>query len=228
MSIVSKQDATQVLRLSYDDATKSIRTLSTGSINGDPAPGTSVVVGGVDPNGDTQPLQVDSSGGLEVVFPAGSTIEVTQPDGTKLHATIDASALPLGASTEAKQNDVISGLVNVESAVQAVEADTSAITTQLAGVITGTDTFKVDVTASVLPTGAATEVKQDNTITALSSFAAKTASSLVAVPFDNLGMTYVGLTSDIDTVTYKAGATTVAVLTLAYDGNGRLSGVTRS
>lgn len=60
---------------------------------------------------------------------------------------------------------------------------------------------------------------------------AKTASSLVTVPFDYIELAYVGATTDIDTVIYKSGGaagTTVATLTLGYDGSDRLTSVTKS
>ena len=59
----------------------------------------------------------------------------------------------------------------------------------------------------------------------------KTASSLVSEPHDYIALTYVGITTDIATATYKLGGaagTTVATLTLGYDGSNRLTSVTRS
>jgi hypothetical protein len=68
--IVSKQDAAQVLRLAFDDATQSIRT-----------------------SGSATAEQI-----------------VVQPDGSQLHVTVDESALPVGAATEAKQDTQIATL----------------------------------------------------------------------------------------------------------------------
>lgn len=73
-------------------------------------------------------------------------------------------------------------------------------------------------------TGVATE-------STLAAFSNKTASSLVAVAYDYQSISYVGVTTNIDTVVYKsggAGGTTVATLTMGYDGSSRLTSVTRS
>lgn len=47
-------------------------------------------------------------------------------------------------------------------------------------------------------------------------------------PYDEIDITYVGATEDIDTVVYKNGGVPVATLTLSYDGNNRLNNVTRT
>ncbi len=164
--IVSKQDANQVLRLAYDDATKSLRT--TGS--------------------------------------ALAEQTVVQPDGTKLHVTVDASVLPTGAATEAKQDDAITELQNVVTN----QADQTASLTNI-------QTTSGETATNTLVTA--------NT---LNSFSAKTASGMVTVPFDEQTIAYVGATSDIDSVTYKNGGVTVATVTLSYDGQNRLTGVVRS
>lgn len=57
------------------------------------------------------------------------------------------------------------------------------------------------------------------------------AGSLVTEPYDNIALTYVAAgngAGEIETVTFKEGVTTVAVLTLAYDASNRLLTVTRS
>lgn len=59
----------------------------------------------------------------------------------------------------------------------------------------------------------------------------KTAAALVPENHDYIALSYVGATTDIQTVTYKQGGpsgTTVATLTLVYDGSNRLTSVTRS
>lgn len=73
--IVSKQDANQVLRLAFDDATQALRT--TGS--------------------------------------AATTVTVIQPDGALLHMTVDESALPDGAATEAKQDTGNTSLSSIDT-----------------------------------------------------------------------------------------------------------------
>lgn len=153
--IVSKQDANQVLRLAYDDASQSLR------ITGSSIPG---------------------------------SMTVDQADGSLLHVTVDASALPTGAATEAKQDDQIAQLADIQTAVENIDTNTQ---------------------------GKATEAT-------LSTFSSKTASGMVTVPFDEQVIAYVGLTADIDTVTYKNVGVTVATVSLSYDGQGRLTGVVRS
>lgn len=86
-------------------------------------------------------------------------------------------------------------------------------------------------TTSAPPVGGATEALQQDQLTelqAINTNTAKIGASLITEPYDNIALTYVGVTTKIDTVTYKLGATTVATLTLNYDGSDRLTSVTRS
>lgn len=70
-----------------------------------------------------------------------------------------------------------------------------------------------------------------NTETAVSELNARTAGSLTPVEFDEQVITYVlagnGI-GEISTVEYKLATVTVALLTMSYDANDRLSGVVRS
>jgi hypothetical protein len=95
----------------------------------------------------------------------------------------------------------------------------------------------LSVTASSGPVqfdlnGSNTTVSEDTTTPANSNpLPVKVLNQIVTEVYDYLAITYIGATDDIDTVTYKtggAGGTTVAVLTMAYDGSGRLDEVTRS
>lgn len=67
-----------------------------------------------------------------------------------------------------------------------------------------------------------------------SAFRVNLISELIPQAYDYIALTYVAAgpgTGEIQTVTYKtggAGGTTVAVLTLTYDGSNRLSTITRS
>lgn len=57
------------------------------------------------------------------------------------------------------------------------------------------------------------------------------ASALVTEAHDYVEITYVGITTNINTTVYKLGGaagTVVATLTMAYDGSNRLTSVTRS
>jgi hypothetical protein len=75
-----------------------------------------------------------------------------------------------------------------------------------------------------LPTGAATE-------STLSTLSAKSPSGLVTAAHDYQALTYVGATTQIDTITYKLGGaagTVVATVTMGYDGSNRLTSVTKA
>jgi len=52
--------------------------------------------------------------------------------------------------------------------------------------------------------------------------------ALLPEAYDQVVTTYVGVTSLINTVTYKLNSVTVGVLTFSYDANDRLIGVVRS
>lgn len=137
----------------------------------------------------------DSTSSLRVTGSATpGSMTVDQADGSLLHVTVDASALPTGAATEVKQDDQIAQLADIQTAVENIDTNTQ---------------------------GKATEAT-------LSSFSSKTASGMVTVPFDEQVIAYVGATTDVDTVTYKNLGATVAVVTLTYDGQQRLTGVVRS
>lgn len=77
-------------------------------------------------------------------------------------------------------------------------------------------------------TGSSTAANQTTEIAAINSFAAKTASAFVNVPFDETVITYVGATTNIATVVYKLATVTKQTLTLTYDGSNRLIDVLKS
>lgn len=97
-------------------------------------------------------------------------------------------------------------------------------------------------TSGAPPVGGATEVLQQDQLIELQAInqntdeiepklneiKSKIGAVLITEPFDNIQITYVGITTNINTVTYKLGITTVATLTLGYDGSDRLTSVTRS
>lgn len=62
----------------------------------------------------------------------------------------------------------------------------------------------------------------------LGAFSAKSAAGFVPEAFDETVLTYVGATTRIDTVEYKLAGSTVATLTLSYDGSDRLDGVVKT
>ena len=137
-------------------------------------------------------------------------------------------------ANDAQRVNIVASIPSVEGATAAPGAAPPAVSKVVAG-IDGSDLVRtlrtdangelqVDVLSSALPTGATTEA----TLLALSN---KSAGSLVSEDFDYQSITYVGATSDINTVVYKiggAGGSTVATLTMAYDGSNRLSSVTKT
>lgn len=85
--------------------------------------------------------------------------------------------------------------------------------------------------ASTPPVGGATAANQVTEIAAINTFSGKSASALVSQAYDYIATTYVGATTKVDTVVYKSGGsggTTVATLTMGYDGSDRLTSVTRT
>lgn len=98
-------------------------------VNGDVAPSESLQVGGVNPDGDLEPISIAADGSLEV-------------------SVVNAIPLPAGAATEAKQD----AQIVLETAGN---ASLAAINTKTPALSSGR--VPVDVQASVLPTGAATE-----------------------------------------------------------------------
>lgn len=191
------------------------------SPNLDPIPTSSTLIGGEDPSGDLRPVAVDSSGNI----------------------IVGSSALPAGAATSANQATEIASLSSIDTKLssQATAANQVLEIAELTSINTDTtsldsktvvvDTSNVQVASSALPSGASTEAKQDSTISVITAFSDKTAGSLVPEAFDYQAITYVGATTDIDTVVYKtggSGGSTVATLTMGYDGSNRLTSVTRS
>lgn len=179
--ITSKQDANQVLRLAYDDATQSLRTTGSGG---------------------------------------PTTVTAEQPDGSLLHTTVDQSALPDGAATEAKQDDQITALNNIVTTSGETATNTLASSSTLTDIKTNTTGLATETTLA----GVATE-------TTLSALSSKVPSGLVNVPFDEMVVDYVlsgNGVGEIQTVTYKLATATVATVSLSYDVQNRLTGVSRS
>lgn len=134
--------------------------LAANGVNGDAAPADSLQVGGQDPSGDLQPLEIDASGNLKV----------------------SASSLPLptGAATAANQVLEIAELQDIEADVEAMSAKLPATLGQKAmaaslSVAIASDQSTVPVSAASLPlpSGAATEAKQDTGNTSLGSIDGK-------------------------------------------------------
>lgn len=143
--IVSKQDANQVLRLAFDDATQALRT--TGA--------------------------------------SATTVTVIQPDGSLLHTTVDASALPTGASTAAKQD-------TGNTSVASIDTKTPALVSGRVPVDGSGVTQPISAASLPLPTGAATAANQSTANASLSSIDTKLTSPLTVtgtVAVSNPGLT---------------------------------------
>lgn len=198
-------------------------------VPGSPAPAELKMAGGEDNLGDARPLRTDANGELQVdiltsALPSGASTEATL---SALNAkvvkadtddvTITSSVLPTGASTSALQTDGNASLSSIDSKLTSPLVVTGPLTdTQLRAAA-----VPVSAASLPLPAGASTEVT-------LAALVAKSAASLVPNAFDEQVITYVGITSDIDTVTYRLANTTVAVLALSYDGQNRLVGVVKT
>jgi hypothetical protein len=92
------------------------------------------------------------------------------------------------------------------------------------------DTVSTEVSKdSVIPANTiALPVEDFEARASLNDLNLRTAGSLVPVEHDEIVTTYVGATTDISTVVYKKAGSTVATLTLTYDGSNRLIGVVRT
>lgn len=115
------------------------------------------------------------------------------------------------------------GLTDAQLRATPVPVSTGDLTdTQLrASPVPVSGTVAITAASLPLPTGASTEA----TLAALS---AKTGAGFVPNKFDETVITYVGATTAISTVTYKLLGSTVALLTLTYDGSNRLIDVVKT
>lgn len=131
-----------------------------------------------------------------------------------------SSSLPAGSATAANQVLEIAELTQISGQLPTtLGVDVSA---NSLSVVLASDYVPA------LPTGAATEAKQDNEIALLT---ARLSGSLVPAAFDEVDLTYVTVGNGIgqvETATYKLATVTVKTLTLSYDGSDRLSTVVAS
>jgi hypothetical protein len=156
-----------------------------------------------------------------------------------------------GLATEAKQDAQITELQNIVTEINNLELDVEnininvddleALQTDANAKLDTANSNLSDIEADlVLIAGyvdgieagqTATNASLDNIEADVLAQKLKTAASLVPEAHDYIALAYVGATTDIFTATYKLGGasgTTVAVLTLGYDGSNRLTSVTRS
>lgn len=187
-------------------------------LNGTTAPTSSTEVGGIGVDGNLHPLSTDNSGVLNVnvVSPAAITNYALETGGhlqsvdTKLTSQATAALQTTGNASLASIDSKLTAPLAVTGPLTDVQLRASAVPVSLA--------------SSPLPAGAATEAT-------LAAFSAKSAGALVPEAFDYQEISYVGASTDIDTVLFKSGGaagTLVATLTMAYDGSNRLSSVTKT
>ena len=130
-------------------------------------------------------------------------------------ASIDTT----GLATEAKQDDAITQLTDINTEL---DSQTTLLTS-----LDGKD-FATQTTLAAIDTSL------NNIEADISLLEDRLAGSLTPDTFDYIELTYVTVGNgigEIETVVYKtggAGGTTVATLTLAYDANDRLSTTTRT
>lgn len=135
-------------------------------------------------------------------------------DGTtQLGITLAGEALVHDQDVLNSVNDLLGQIPSVLG--QNLEADSLSVVLASDGVLP-------------LPTGAAEEATLIDVKTAVETLAAVPGAKLIPFDHDEIVTTYVGVTSKIDTVTYKLATVTVATLTMSYDGSDRLTSVVRS
>jgi len=125
------------------------------------------------------------------------------------------------------ENEVNANVYNSAGALidPATEAKQDDILTELGLKANLTDTQPVSAASLPLPAGASTEAKQDDTITEVQKLV-----GFEIPPHDYIAVTR-NANLDIETAIFKtggAGGTTVATLTLAYDGNNDFLSVTKT
>lgn len=105
------------------------------------APTSATLVAGINPSGNLTPFTTDAGSAL-IVSPlsSSSVVTVVQPDGTLLHATIDASALPTGAATSSLQttgNSVLGSiLLDLTNGTQITQVSNFPATQPISGTVT--------------------------------------------------------------------------------------------
>lgn len=175
--------------------------------NNKPSPSVAQSVAGIGPDGNLHQLSTDNSGVLNVnsTPAAGSATSANQVLQITQETAINSNTASIDTKTP-----TVGQKTMANSSPVVIASDQSAVA--------------ISAASLPLPTGAATQ-------TTLLAFSNKSAGALVPEAFDYQAITYVGITTDINTVVYKlggAGGATVATLTMAYDGSNRLSSVTRS
>lgn len=143
--------------------------------------------GSVEAGTSSDPIRVDTTGtttqpvsASSLPLPTGAATEATlnSIDGKDFATQTTLAALntkvtavdTTGKATEAKQDSSIALLTTIDADTGSISTNTATI----AGAVSGTE-MQVDVITSALPTGAATEAKQDTGNTSLSNIDTNTA-----------------------------------------------------
>lgn len=167
---------------------------------------------------------------LFIYPPSQVTISGVATEATLLDVlaeVTDINANTADAATATKQDEQTTELQTLNATDFATQTTLSNIDSKIVAI----DTGAVTIVSSVLPTDAASETTLSAAASDINDLNARLAGSLVPEAFDYQSISYVGATTDIDTVVYKtggSGGTTVATLTMGYDGSNRLTSVTRS
>lgn len=191
----------------------------------------------VDGSGVTQPVSAASLplpagaatettlSSIDTKLPSNLTVSSTRllVDNSGVTQPVSASSLPLptGAATEAKQpalgtaGTASADVITVQgiASMTALKVDGSAVTQPVSG----------SVSVSNFP---ATQVVKG--IGAGDAVLTQELTGLVPKVYDDIVVTYVSTSQRISTVTYKNSGSTVATLTMTYDGSDRLIEVART
>lgn len=168
---------------------------------------------------------------LRVVLPTDqSAIPASQSGTWNINNISGTISLPTGASTAVNQATEIASLSSIDGKLNSLGQKTMAASVPVV-IASNQSAVAISAASLPLPTGAATEVTLASIKTDADALNLRLDGGLVPFSFDYQAITYVGVTTDISTVTYKsggAGGTTVATLTMGYDGSSRLTSVTRT
>ena len=192
---------------------------------GDPVPADAAFIGGEDPNGDLQGVAVDVNGRLQVDAVtdndfAGATGDPVPAeagymagiDGTgdlqgllvdasgQLQVDVTSSGLPAGAATEAKQDDEIAELVDVNTELDVISGDTTSIDTKIPAqgqatmaasmpVVIASNQTSIPVTNSNLPTSTSTNVGAADSSTLRVSEGSRTYAVSDYIPYAGINVT---------------------------------------
>ena len=185
-------------------------SLDSEQVSGGALPARQMITGGYHSAGSkVYPLAVDADGQLQVDI-------------------VSSSPLPTGAATEAKQDTMITDLTNIETYTNTIQGAVSGTEMQVdvvASLPAGSNNIgDVDVLSSALPTGAATEAKQDTIETTLTAI--ETDANTIAGAVSGSEMQVDVITSALPTgaATSALQSSSEAILTTIDADTGSLAG----